>query len=267
MGDLFAGIGGFSIAAHWTGQIETAWFSEVDDYASKVLAKNFNGTPNHGDITQIKGETVEPIDILCGGFPCTDISLAGKGAGLDGKQSGLWFEYLRLIDELRPKYILAENVSALRSRGLDRVLLSLHEIGYDAEWHCIPASAVGAPHQRDRIWIIAYPEGTHQDGIVGDAFRERLEGYARNGGPSGRQTSARSAASTGLSCGTDTAGWWASEPGVGRVVANVPNRVDRLRCLGNAIVPAVAFALFQEILEAYAAQQLEIWQTVRAAVA
>ena len=110
------------------------------------------------DVSNLKGKDIEEkIDVICGGFPCQDISLAGKGAGLAGKRSGLWSEFKRLIEEIKPKYAIIENVSALRSRGLDQVLREISEIGYDAEWHCITASSIGAPHRRDRIWIVAYP--------------------------------------------------------------------------------------------------------------
>lgn len=156
VGSLFSGIGGFDLAAEWMGW-RTAWFSEIEPYAASILAKHWPDTPNHGDITKIRGAQVEPVDLLVGGFPCQDISLAGKGAGIEGERSGLWSHYARLIDELRPRWVVAENVSALKNRGLYRVLQDLHALGYDAEWHCIPASAVGAPHQRDRIWIVAYP--------------------------------------------------------------------------------------------------------------
>lgn len=163
IGDLFAGIGGFSLAAKWMGW-ETVWYSEIDPYACKVMEKNFPGVPNFGDITKIDGSKVPPVDMLCGGFPCQDISGAGKGEGLDGKRSGLWSHFARLISEIQPRWVLVENVPALRSRGLDRVLKDLCEIGYDAEWHCIPAKAIGAPHQRDRIWILAYPKSLFRNG-------------------------------------------------------------------------------------------------------
>ena len=157
--DLFSGIGGFSIGFEKAG-FETVAFCEFDENARKVLRKNWPNTPIYNDVKELNYEQLRKdgisVDIICGGFPCQDISLAGKGAGLEGERSGLWFEFHRLIEEIKPKYAVIENVSALRSRGLDQVLRSLHEIGYDAEWHCIPASAVGAPHRRDRVWIMAY---------------------------------------------------------------------------------------------------------------
>lgn len=156
--DLFSGIGGFSLGLERTGGFETVAFCEIDKKARLVLRKHWKDVPIFEDVTTLKGDQLGTIDVICGGFPCQDISLAGKGAGLEGARSGLWWQFHRLIKETHPQWVIAENVSALRSRGLDTVLRSLSEIGYDAEWHCIPASAVGAPHQRDRIWIVAYPQ-------------------------------------------------------------------------------------------------------------
>src|SRR5690606_15350571 len=119
---------------------ETAWYSEIEPYACRVMEKNFPGVPNLGDITKITNPP--SVDMLVGGFPCQDISVAGKGVGIGGERSGLWSEFARLIGEIHPKWVVAENVSALRSRGLALVLQDFHALGYDAEWHCVPASAV-----------------------------------------------------------------------------------------------------------------------------
>jgi len=176
--DLFSGIGGFSLGLERAG-MKTIAFCEIDKKAQLVLKKHWPEVPIFEDVSKLKKEDIdEQVDVICGGFPCQDISLAGRGEGLEGKRSGLWFEFHRLIKEIRPRYAIIENVSALRNRGLDEVLRGLYEIGYDAEWHCIPASAVGAPHQRDRIWIIAH---------IGSARGERLVtsadiGKARQGG-------------------------------------------------------------------------------------
>ena len=154
--DLFSGIGGFSLGLERAG-METVAFCEIDAKARLVLKKHWPDVPIYEDVSTLKGSDLHDIDVICGGFPCQDISLAGRGAGLEGERSGLWFQFHRLIKEIQPRYAIIENVSALRNRGLDQVLRSLAEIGYDAEWHCIPASAIGAPHRRDRIWIVAYP--------------------------------------------------------------------------------------------------------------
>lgn len=156
--DLFSGIGGFSLGLERAG-MKTVAFCEIDPFCRKVLKKHWPDVPIFEDVRTLTYEQVGPVDVICGGFPCQDISVAGKGAGIDGERSGLWKEYARLIGEIRPRYVIVENVAALLGRGLGRVLGDLAEIGYDAEWHCIPASAVGAPHRRDRVWIVANPKG------------------------------------------------------------------------------------------------------------
>jgi DNA (cytosine-5)-methyltransferase 1 len=165
--DLFSGIGGFSLGLERTGGFRTVAFCEIEPYCRRVLARHWPGVPCYDDVrtldaARLDADGVGRIDVICGGFPCQDISFAGKGAGLAGERSGLWREYARLIGELRPRYVLVENVAALLGRGLDRVLGDLAEIRFDAEWHCIPASAVGAPHRRDRLWLVACSAGIGQ---------------------------------------------------------------------------------------------------------
>lgn len=156
VGSLFSGIGGIELGFEREG-FNTAWFVENEPYYQAVLRKHWPETPIYGDIKEIDFAKLPKVDILTGGFPCQDISNAGTRAGITGKRSGLWKEYLRAISEIRPKYAVVENVSALTFRGLLVVLRDLAEVGYDAEWNCIPASAFGAPHRRDRIYIAAYP--------------------------------------------------------------------------------------------------------------
>ena len=146
--------------------MRTVAFCEIDPYCRAVLAKHWPGVICFPDVCDLHAYDVGPVDVICGGFPCQDISTAGKGAGLSGARSGLWSEYRRLIEECRPAWVVIENVSALRSRGLDQVLGEISALGYDAEWHCIPASAVGAPHRRDRVWIVAHPQ-QHGEGRRG----------------------------------------------------------------------------------------------------
>jgi DNA (cytosine-5)-methyltransferase 1 len=191
------------------------------------------------------------VDVLCGGFPCQDISVAGRGEGIDGARSGLWAEYARLIRELRPRYVVVENVAALLARGMERVLGDLAACGYDAEWDCVPASAVGAPHRRDRVWLVAYPArdlparsasartfgervgaGGQRSGDVADAAGE--------GRGSARPVRPAEAGGAGPFGEPARSGWWLAEPDVGRVAHGVPARVDRLRSLGNALVPQIA---------------------------
>ena len=225
--DLFSGIGGFSLGLERAG-FKTVAFCEVDKKCQAVLKKHWPDVPMFDDVSNLKGKDIEEkIDVICGGFPCQDISLAGKGAGLAGKRSGLWSEFHRLIEEIRPKYAIIENVSALRSRGLDQVLRALSEIGYDAEWHCITAASVGAPHRRDRIWIVAYADNEGSQGWLyrwADKKRESELGYL------GRCSSVY---------GQPIQDQWSVEPDVGRVANGIPGRVDRLKQLGNAVVPQI----------------------------
>jgi DNA (cytosine-5)-methyltransferase 1 len=260
-GSLFAGIGGFDLGFERAG-FECRWQVEIDSYATKILEKHWPKVHRQRDIRECNATNLERVDCIIGGFPCQDISYAGRGAGLDGERSGLFFEAIRLVRELQPRAIVLENVAALLTRGLDRVLGTLAEIGYDAEWHCIPAAYVGAPHIRDRVFILAYAAG------VGD--QEWQQPLARENGT--RKSRAKRVDFDGGSSGTpalaDTAGvyaqglnnrsgqvqpwrssWWAVEPDVGRVAHGIPARVDRLRCLGNAIVPQVAEVVARMALE------------------
>ena len=157
--DLFSGIGGFKLAVDWAWpDSKCVGFVEIDKFCQKVLHKHWPDVPIHDDVCTYKysGE----VDLITGGFPCQDISIAGKGEGIEGNRSGLWSEFKRIISEVRPKFALIENVPALTFRGLDTVLYDLAEIGYDAEWQSISAAEVGAWHKRERIWIVAYPTGS-----------------------------------------------------------------------------------------------------------
>ena len=255
--DLFSGIGGFSLGLERAG-MQTVAFCEIDPFARAVLAKHWPEVPCHDDIRTLTADWLAEMglwpDVICGGFPCQDISYAGNGAGLAGERSGLWREYARLIGEVRPRYVIVENVAALLGRGLGDVLGDLAALGYDAEWHCIPASAVGAPHRRDRIWVVAYPKGKrcgkegqyrerHTVRVAGgcealaDAYLPRLalgKSIASHYGPE------RTSVVGG--------GWWDAEPDVGRVANGVSARVDRLRSLGNAVVPQIPEIIGRSIM-------------------
>ena len=161
VGSLFSGIGGIELGFHWAGGFETLWFVENELYAQEILKKRYPKALIYGDIKEIDFRTVPKIDILTGGFPCQDISNAGKRAGIKGHRSGLWSYYLEAIRILRPRIAVIENVSALLNRGLNVILRDIATIRYDAEWHCISASSIGALHQRDRIFIFAYAANTH----------------------------------------------------------------------------------------------------------
>ncbi len=172
--DLFSGIGGFSLGLERAG-METVAFCEIEEFPRKVLRKHWPDVPIYEDVRTLKGSDVGPIDIICGGFPCQDLSVAGKQSGMDGERSGLWSEIVRLIRELRPRYVIVENVADLLSGPSQRrggwfggVLRDLAECGYDAEWRNIPAWLMGLPHKRERVWIVAYPKSQRWAGILPD---------------------------------------------------------------------------------------------------
>ena len=371
--DTFAGIGGFSVGLEATGFFETVAFCEIEPYARQVLRKNFPEVPIYDDIKTLSEARLRsdglirggPVDVISGGFPCQDLSNAGKRAGIDGSRSGLWEELRRCIGEFRPRFAIVENVTALlsgdRGRWFGRVLGDLAALGFDAEWYCIRAADVGAPHRRNRVWLIAYPQYSDADdsgsyrtkveleretqfrneqvgnarpvreGISdadGDAIRDRSKrparrrddvqgsgsaeprddgaeksladaeieperpGLCENGSASERRrrsgdggrpvATLADSHESGLErrlreimsqCTGERPprpgrgsgfGGWRSEPSIcrvvngisygldgynGRVAVGVPDRADRLRCLGNAIVPQIAQAIGYAIAE------------------
>lgn len=165
-GSLFSGAGLCDLGLERAG-FEHQWFCEVDPLCRAVLARHWPDKPIYGDITTLNGAELPEVDVLCGGFPCQDVSNGGKRAGIKvGTRSGLWLEYARLIDQIRPRYVLVENVRGLLSRGIEIVLSDLARIGYDAEWTVLPAAALGAPHRRERVFLVAYPHCHGVDRIV-----------------------------------------------------------------------------------------------------
>ena len=259
--DLFSGIGGFSLGLERAG-MQTVGFVEIDGNRQRILAKHWPHVPIHGDIrTAYWGQCA--ADVICGGFPCQDISLAGPGTGLAGERSGLYRELVRAIRLVRPRYAIVENVAALLGRGMGTVLGDLAEIGYDAEWHCIPACAVGAFHERDRVWIVADPGGEQHESnrpplsgeiatqlakAAADAHEARLEERERQdaGGarPDGWPVNGGSSQ-------------WATEPDVVRVVYGVPKRMDRVSALGNAVVPQIPEIIGRAIMNTLSPNQRE----------
>jgi len=160
--DVFSGIGGFALAAYWTGKIETVGFCEIDDYCGKILNKNFPGVPVHADIKTLKNEgQYGTIDIITGGFPCQPFSVAGKQQGKEDNRY-LWPEMLRVIQEFKPSWVLGENVTGIINMELDTVLSDLEKEDYEVQPIIIPACAKDAPHRRDRVWILAY---TNRNGL------------------------------------------------------------------------------------------------------
>jgi len=223
-GSLFAGIGGFDLGFERAGMV-CKWQVEIDDYANRVLAKHWPTVHRERDIRECGRNNLEPVDVICGGFPCQDISYAGFGAGLEGSRSGLFFEAIRVVCELRPKYVVLENVAALLTRGLDRVLGTLAEIGFDAEWHCIPAAAVGAPHRRFRAFVIANDSCIRGERIGADKVRRFKDFSWIKDVRRVEDIPTRPDLYPSKLCGSGD---------------GIPNRVDRLKGLGNAVVPQVA---------------------------
>lgn len=252
VGSLFSGAGGTALGFKRAG-FKHSWFVEIDPYAQALLRKNFPKASVYGDITKIDFRTVQPIDVLEGGFPCQDISNAGKRAGITGSRSSLWKYFFEAIRILRPKYVSIENVAALRNRGLDVVLSDLASIGYDAEWHCIPASAIGTHHTRDRVWIICYPNNNGQSTSEEQQStiqrvqcdEEREEQACESSGSNSEQSQLETIT------GRKTYGFsseWLFEPEFCRMVDGLPNRIHRIRCLGNAVVPQNAEVIAKAIL-------------------
>jgi len=234
-GSLFSGIGGIDLGLERAG-MSCKWQVEIDPFCRQVLAKHWPDVTRYSDVREVKGEHLEPVDLVAGGFPCQDISNAGKCAGINGERSGLWHEFFRIICALRPHFILVENVSALRCRGLGRVLGDLAAIGYDAEWSCVSACAMGAPHTRDRLFIVSYPNSINGE--------DRLAVYSNDKRPIQR------------ACERERSGIWAHAPRPSiRVADGVPNRLDRLRGLGNAVVPQIAEWIGRQIMENFQAER------------
>ena len=239
VGSLFSGIGGMDLGLERAG-MRVEWQVEIDEYARRVLTKHWPHVPKYRDITAIDWATVPRIDLLCGGFPCQDLSYAGKRAGLrEGTRSGLWGEYLRAIRTLRPKYILVENVPGLLvNHALGRVLGDLAESGYDAEWDCIPASAIGAPHRRDRVWVTAYPHEKLRKSIwVSNKITMEKLG---NRWPAENVSSFTKFLRN--DCRTDRYSL--------RGDYGFPQAVDRIGAIGNALMPQIAEVIGRMILEA-----------------
>jgi len=236
--DLFSGIGGFSLGLERAG-METVAFCEWDAKARQVLSKHWPEIPQYHDVKdltaeRLKNDGIENIELICGGFPCQDVSSAGRGEGLDGERSGLWSEFRRLIGEVRPEYAIIENVAGLFVRGFDTILSDLAALRYDAEWHCIPAAAVGAPHERDRVWIIA-----------SDPLRV---GQPRQGG---RITTINPAPNSYREAsGLVDAVQGQALPYVCRRHDGFSPGLDRVKQLGNAVVPQVVEQIGKAIMGA-----------------
>jgi DNA (cytosine-5)-methyltransferase 1 len=246
VGGLFSGIGGLELGLHRAG-MTIVWMCERDAFCRSLLRRHWREVPILEDVRDVRGGTIEPVDLICGGFPCQDISIAGRGEGLAGERSGLWREMSRIAGELRPRFLLVENVPALLDRGFGEVLGDLAALGFDAEWDCIPASAFGAPHERDRLFLVANSGSEFSgSGRIFDGQYDisgNIEWSSTKNIKSGR-------------------GWkrWLVEtcealdrqgcnPWFRRVDDGLPEWLDAIKALGNAVVPTVAEAIGRQIIK------------------
>lgn len=254
VGSCFSGIGGLELGLEWTGGFETKWQIENDEYARRVLAKHWPDVERFSDIVTVANPP--PVDVICGGFPCQDVSLAGARRGLKGERSTLWGEMFRLVCEVKPRWVVAENVPGLLSsdggRFFGNILRDLASIGFNAEWDCIPAGSIGAHHVRDRVFLLAYTTSKRRS-IFQSVFRTDSKrtwhhehfkkiGMSRNCSHNGlRMESIREAAKSGIP----------------PVVNGISERMgDELRCIGNAVVPQVAQKIGEMILRSIQEERL-----------
>ena len=251
--DLFAGIGGFSLGLERTGGFETVAFCEIDKYCQKILAKHWPDVPVYSDVRLLDGSMFSNVDVIVGGFPCQDASLAkqdGKGQkGLEGDRTGLWTEMVRAIKEIQPKYVVAENVSNIlrtnNGRDWRTILRELDGMGYNAEWRVTRASELGACHHRSRCYLVAYPNSirlNEGESFFSDVLQEI---------PQKRRLFAGTSASIGVS--------WETEPIVSGLDDGIPKELDgitfpkwrreSIKAYGNAVVPPLILQIFKAIQE------------------
>lgn len=270
VGSLFSGAGLCDLGLSRAG-FRHQWFCEIDPFCRSVLARHWPDIPLYEDVNTLKGSELPPVDVLCGGFPCQDVSQGGKHAGIKkGTRSGLWLEYARLIGEIRPRYVIIENVRGLLARGIEIVLQDLAEIGYDAEWEVLSAAALGAPHRRERVFVVAFPHGNGPDperrllsplqGMLGEGDKPfslfawagiRFDRTDRKAIREAYRGPVICRVDDGCAERLDEAG--RPEPahyGVGRVdLRTARTWIPRLRALGNGITPQQAFAIGACILQ------------------
>ncbi len=236
-GSLFSGIGGIDLGLDRAG-MTCPWQVERDEWCRRVLAKHWPDVPKYVDVTEVDWSELEHVDLICGGYPCQPFSLAGSRNGTEDERH-LWPYFANALRVLRPRWAFLENVPGHLSLGFDSVLADLAALGFDAEWSIVPASWAGAPHRRERLVVVAH--AAEHELHVSDDHSERpgvgtitQREFGRGGGHAGRPDGS----------------WWASQPAVDRVAYGVPARMDRLRGLGNAVVPQMAEWVGRRILEA-----------------
>lgn len=225
IGSLFSGIGGLELGLEMSGIGSTVWQVEQNEYCKSVLARHWPMAERFDDVTKVGRANLSTADLICGGFPCQDISSAGKGAGLTGSRSGLWFEYLRIVDEMRPRWVVVENVASGASKWVDAVCDGLEQIEYETLPVPLSARDVGAPHIRERVFVMACNANAHSEPV--EPINEKTQGVQRVAGYVSK---------------------W-PEPGSVRVVDGVSCFLDRMRALGNAVVPQCAEVIGHMIIE------------------
>ena len=253
IGSLFSGIGGLELGLEWAGLGKTVWQVEQKAFCRDILAKHWPEVKRFEDVREVGKHNLEPVDLICGGFPCQDISSAGKGAGLAGERSGLWREFHRVVAELQPEWVVVENVTSGAKRWIDPVVSALGQTGYEVLPVPMSAQAVGAPHRRSRIFLVAHSVskplrqqpwwGRRSSGESETQFRLLgEEGFATDTYDESEPTEPvhEQMANVQTAAGHGGWGWGPPVSPVCGVDDGVPNRVDRLRALGNAVVPQCA---------------------------
>jgi DNA (cytosine-5)-methyltransferase 1 len=269
-GSLFSGAGLCDLGLSWAG-LHHQFFCEIDPFCRSILARHWPDAPIYIDVACLRGADLPQVDVLCGGSPCQDVSSAGNRAGITtGTRSGLWYEYRRIIDEIRPKYAIIENVRGLLSLGIETVLQNLADIGYDAEWEVLSAAACGAPHHRERVFIVAYPHcgrfggerrllsplkgilgEDHQPGVLSDWLGIRFDRKDRTSACMAYRGTILRRVDDGRSGRLDKPFWdnRSLPPGVGRISKDgARTLLPALKALGNGIVPHQAYAIAACIL-------------------
>jgi DNA (cytosine-5)-methyltransferase 1 len=236
-GSLFAGIGGFDLGFERAG-MTCKWQVEIDPYCQRVLAKHWPDVRRHDDVRTFPPTDADEwrVDVICGGFPCQDITSSGKRAGINGERSGLFFEIMRIVRVVRPRIVVLENVSDLLSRGMGTVLGELADVGMDAWWDCFPAAALGIPQRRFRTFIVAYAPSvgfTPDDEWLASRTRSHLGSHYDGLDEAERQYEACASVAS-------------------RADDGIPRWMDRVRVCGNAVVPKVAEWIGRRLMEAAA---------------
>ena len=281
--DLFSGIGGFSLGLEATGGFETKAFCDIEKYPRQVLQKHWPHVKQYEDIKELnyerlKADGIDSIDIITGGYPCQPFSIAGRQKGEQDPRH-LWPEYFRLVKELRPTWVIGENVSGHIKLGLDTVIEDLESEDYSVRPFSISASSIGANHQRERIWILAHsrrsqwPRAELRGENENETRQENANQFERSSSTSEvdvantnderlqRQWQSRNQFTPRFNSSRESSeegqrtmgqGWWESEPNMGRVAHGVPKRVDRLKSLGNSLIPQIPYYIGKTILEVMA---------------